>query len=490
MAILKSSKSGTSYDTETGIRTNIDGTTTQVNNGTITPEILKGSTSKLEIPDTSTTYNQNLSGAINGVIANNKIDQTDYAKTQSQTDDIYSKLMGVNTEEANVNQTVDRTAENEARKQADKYTSQIEQLQKSTRDNIESLRKNNPQGMSTGALNTTINDIERESLSKQADLALLQSASIRDYSTLNSIAEQQVQNNLAQIKAKKENLQLFISKLDKTEQRQYDAIQKQVDREYETKEKNENLIAQLKTNVAQYAGSNATNLLNQLSLIDTSDSKAYDKAIKIAGKYTTDPLERAIKQAQYDNLKAKTIETPTIKTINGVDMQWDSTNGKWVTPSSDEKIDQTKLQNSLDNLKFLKKTADSAIKKSGASGISGAGKFIGDLFVGDTKYRQLESLTNTLKVNVLSLMTDPSIKKFFGPQMSNADVELMTSAGTTLNPEKQSPEMLKSEIGRLTDLFDRMETSIKDNATNIYLDTIDKTLTTNSAYGSYLQVER
>jgi hypothetical protein len=71
--------------------------------------------------------------------------------------------------------------------------------------------------------------------------------------------------------------------------------------------------------------------------------------------------------------------------------------------------------------------------------------------------------TNTLRTNVLTMMTDPAIKKFFGPQMSNADVQLMTSAGTTLNPELQSPEKLKSELLRLQDFVNRAKESLKVN---------------------------
>ena len=118
-------------------------------------------------------------------------------------------------------------------------------------------------------------------------------------------------------------------------------------------------------------------------------------------------------------------------------------------------------QNTADQIAFLRKTASSAKDISSASGPSKIKKYAGDVFVGDTKFRQLESLTNTLKVNVLSLMTDPNIKKFFGPQMSNADVLLMTSAGTTLNPESNTPTQMKDEITRLDNLFNRMQTAVE-----------------------------
>jgi hypothetical protein len=46
-------------------------------------------------------------------------------------------------------------------------------------------------------------------------------------------------------------------------------------------------------------------------------------------------------------------------------------------------------------------------------------------------------------------MADPDVKKFFGPQMSNADVAFMMSGGTTLNPELQGPEEFYAELVRI-----------------------------------------
>ena len=109
---------------------------------------------------------------------------------------------------------------------------------------------------------------------------------------------------------------------------------------------------------------------------------------------------------------------------------------------------------------LLDKSLKNALNLAGASGPSGISKTLGDLFIGDTDFRRLQSQTNTIRTIVLSLATDPDIKKFFGPQMSNADVELMMAGGTTLNPEKQSPADLKNELNRLVDLKNRMKASL------------------------------
>lgn len=76
--------------------------------------------------------------------------------------------------------------------------------------------------------------------------------------------------------------------------------------------------------------------------------------------------------------------------------------------------------------------------------------------VGATDYTNLESYANTLRTSILSLATDPEIKRFFGPQMSNADVQLMTSAGTALNPELMGPAQFAAELTRLEEVLTRL----------------------------------
>lgn len=105
---------------------------------------------------------------------------------------------------------------------------------------------------------------------------------------------------------------------------------------------------------------------------------------------------------------------------------------------------------------FLLDTVGEAKKLSHAAGRSPLKEVPAKMLFGATDKTRLEALTNTLRTNVLTLMTDPDIKKFFGPQMSEADVRLMTAGGTTLNPDLQSPEDMKLELSRLEDLLTRM----------------------------------
>jgi hypothetical protein len=120
---------------------------------------------------------------------------------------------------------------------------------------------------------------------------------------------------------------------------------------------------------------------------------------------------------------------------------------------------------SSDQVQFLMDTAQKAMDLSGASGKGIWDRASGWIF-GSSTYNRLEQMTNTLRTNMLTLATDPNIKKFFGPQMSDADVRLMTSAGTTLNPEFNNPEELRAELQRINSLLARMKSAVDTGIVN------------------------
>ncbi len=185
----------------------------------------------------------------------------------------------------------------------------------------------------------------------------------------------------------------------------------------------------------------------------------------------TDPIEaqRIAFEAGFVTPESK--DTQVVKLDNGQTVLIDTQTGQVIShlggakPGEADISGFSQTEKTLDQLAFLRSTAQKASELSGASGTSGMSRTLGSWFVGDTKYNQLSQYADTLRVNVLALTTDPAIKKFFGPQMSNADVRLMTSVGTTLNPENQSPAQLKEEITRLDELLTRMQSTIQSNST-------------------------
>ena len=74
---------------------------------------------------------------------------------------------------------------------------------------------------------------------------------------------------------------------------------------------------------------------------------------------------------------------------------------------------------------------------------------------GSTDASNLKAQTNTIKTTLLVLATDPNIKKFFGPAMSNADVQLMTSLAASLDSENMSPDAYELELDRAEALMNK-----------------------------------
>lgn len=114
---------------------------------------------------------------------------------------------------------------------------------------------------------------------------------------------------------------------------------------------------------------------------------------------------------------------------------------------ADSSYQITTLKSALDNVQKLK----------GAAGPSAISRTLGDTFVGNSSFRQLEAYVDTVKTNLLTLVTDPNIKKFFGPQMSNRDVELMTSIASSLDAQRLSPEQVQAEVDKINAFLQKYE---------------------------------
>jgi hypothetical protein len=330
------------------------------------------------------TYNSDLAGAVNGAVVSARTQSAAEVANQQRLDDLaasskdinnrFGQLLDVNTEIGAVGSSIDRTAENKARQLVDQYSSDIEQMQRESEKRIKSFREGF-RGLASGAEAGALK-MQREDLSAQADKALLLSAATRNYSTLNAIAEQQVINKTAELRAKSDNLKAYIemnkADFDKKEKRLYDEEQKKVDAELKKQTENEEKVKDLKLNVAQFAGSNAQGILSKLSAIDTTKAGAFDEAVRLAGKYATDPLDRQIKQATLDKLKVKTAaEIPTIKSINGVDKQWNAKTGKWEEPSFSGEVkvgDPSLIEKSFDDISQIKGTISNNLGLSASAG--------------------------------------------------------------------------------------------------------------------------
>lgn len=131
--------------------------------------------------------------------------------------------------------------------------------------------------------------------------------------------------------------------------------------------------------------------------------------------------------------------------------------GKAEADAAGEAATGTSAQSTFSQVQFLQNTVTKAKGLSDGAGQSGAEKFFGNLFVGDTKRNRLQAQVRTLQSNMLTLATDPNIKKFFGPQMSEKDVEQMLAAATTLNVDEMSQEDLELELDRIDSVLSKFQ---------------------------------
>lgn len=256
--------------------------------------------SPIPLPDTPNYQYGGLQGATEALVGQAKAQEQ--AKQETPAQDNYLKAI---LESGNISSSVDRTEQDKALKESNKYLAMLEQEQLANRRRTEAFEKSFT-GTTAGAA-AGLDKLNRDSLSKQADIAILQTAANRNYDTAASIADRAVQLKLEQSKANLEALKLLDS-------REYGDIQAKKEREYKILDRNENAIAELKLKVAQYAGSSAPSILSKLSSLDTSKPGAFDEAVAIAGKYAEDPLDRQIRQAQLNKLTSEIGATDAVST--------------------------------------------------------------------------------------------------------------------------------------------------------------------------------
>src|SRR3990167_14081 len=173
--------------------------------------------------------------------------------------------------------------------------------------------------------------------------------------------------------------------------------------------------------------------------------------IQFAREAGNDVLERDLKAKAFDLDERRFEEEKRSNLVNEYNAAHDK------IPAGDISGDITKKSQQFD---FLQTVADNALKYAYASGRSGIRKTAGDIFSGSTGFTELMAQASTLRTNLLTLLADPDVKKFFGPQMSNADVGFMMAGGTPLNPELQSPESLKTEINHIKDTLTRAKQAL------------------------------
>jgi hypothetical protein len=128
------------------------------------------------LPPAPVYDNSNVQSGINNFTAKNNVDSEAEAirlKSQKDAEGVSRLYKDIGVISGQQGQFMEEEGGYEAKKQYDEYTSQMEAEQLRLRRETENIRANNPTGGFGGALNQQLQAMERKSLSKQADIAIL-----------------------------------------------------------------------------------------------------------------------------------------------------------------------------------------------------------------------------------------------------------------------------------------------------------------------------
>lgn len=234
-----------------------------INTGVIPVDNLQQKEKPLDLMETPTSNFSDLESLIGGAFTSSRSAAEKYLAEDKQTNDsaLQSYLKEV-IAGGNIESSIDRTEQNVAKKRSDELTSMLEQEQLTNRRKIEELRKNE-RGLFGGALEQEVERLNRESLSKQADIAIQLSAANRQYDTAAAIADRQVELKTQQSKARADALRYFYESnkadFNKQEERIYDSIAKEADKKYQEEKATQTLALTIQQNQAPQS---ITNLVN------------------------------------------------------------------------------------------------------------------------------------------------------------------------------------------------------------------------------------
>lgn len=195
------------------------------------------------IPQTLSTGAQEYIQSQNNTIKTEQQSALDLKRKEldSNKNDIASLIDQLGNQTADKNAAYEAEGVNDAKRQVDEFTSQLEAEQVANQRRITELNKNKG-GLFAGAVEQEINRINQDSLTKQADLAILQNNALRRYSTAAEIADRTLQAKIEPLQAKLEALKFFYAEnkadFNKADDRAYTELLKKQEVETATRKEN------------------------------------------------------------------------------------------------------------------------------------------------------------------------------------------------------------------------------------------------------------
>lgn len=379
---IQSAQAGLTRD---DIATRANQVVAQQPSGSITSDVLSGNPKPLTLPpptvQTLTTGTQDYIASQNESIKTAQQQELDQMQKSlaSQKDDILGLIEGIGNSQGIKNDLYKKEGVDKAKKEVDEFTSRLEAEQHSNRRRIEAIQKN-PEGLFAGGMEQEVNRVNSESLTKQADLAILQNNALRRYSTAAEIADRAVEAKLEPMKAKLEGLKFFYAEnkadFDKKDDRAYAELIKQEERNYVTQKENitKAFTSGLRTTFINeggkiYRASDGKEYSDPRSFLQdagvSSFEEAYQKGLvgdltfervadmdfvsQLRGDYPdayispTDTAEEAVNKLAYSNKYKKEYATDpmVLETSDGTKYVQDPATGEWSSVNDIVGVDST-----------------------------------------------------------------------------------------------------------------------------------------------------
>lgn len=307
-------------------------------------------------------------------------------------------------------------------------------------------------GLASGAA-AEIGNLERVSLQKQADLSIIQMGIQGRYDSAKTIADRAVAAQLEKQKILNEALRVNYedkkAEWTTAEQREFETLLGNRERAYEEKQQQLRDIKDFALSALQ-AGAPVSSVQRAMG------AKTLDEAMSLVGSYLQ-PKQAAASTKAPDLQNFGTSDNPVWKQWNPATGAWEDVSGLGGT------VPTTEAGKTLNQINFLQNTIKDAQALVGATGPNAITRGLGNVFVGNTRVKQLQNKIDTLKTNLLTLNADPALKKFFGPQMTEKDTQLLMSAGSTLDAYNNSVTDNEAELKRYSDLLNKISKSIPTN---------------------------
>lgn len=280
------------------------------------------------------------------------------------------------------------------------------------RDELERIEKN-PEGKLRGALNSDINKLERERSRELADLSFSYQVALGDYQAAQNLVDTRISDMEADIQNDISTYQMAYeyARDDMTEREKLE-IQQNFEKEMQAR-----TVAYDKE-IADYN--------HQLQMSEI----AYRESFNVPNVADTG----AFQSETESTLSTLSLMRDTISRIKGRE-------------GGDDQ-----------------EAYDALYKAAGANPT--AEWFRRNLGSRSTDFTRLNTYVDTLKSNMLMLGSDPNIRDFFGPQMSERDVDMMMSSATALQTANQNPTEVLSEVQRIEQFIGKYEAAVQAKSGN------------------------